>query len=161
MGGGVEQAGDDRVEIRQGRQDDHGAIVRFQILMARETEGLELDRETVGRGVQAVLDDPSKGEYWVAAAEGQTVGGLLTVPEWSDWRNGTVLWIHSLYVVPEMRGQGVFTQLYQNLKRRVEASPELKGLRLYVDQTNERARRIYGRLGMDGEHYRLYEWMKE
>lgn len=149
------------VEIRQGRQEDLESIVAFQILMARETEGLELDRETVERGVQAVLDDPAKGAYWIAEAADRAVGGLLTVPEWSDWRNGTVLWIHSLYVVPEMRGQGVFTQLYQNLKRRVEASPELKGLRLYVDQTNERARRIYGRLGMDGEHYRLYEWMKE
>ncbi len=153
-------ARDGMVEIRQGRQEDHESIVRFQILMARETEILELDPETVVKGVQAVLDDPSKGEYWVAVAEGRPVGGLLTVPEWSDWRNGTVLWIHSLYVVPEMRGQGIFTQLYQCLKKRVEDSPDLKGLRLYVDKTNERASQVYERMGMDGEHYRLYEWMK-
>jgi GNAT superfamily N-acetyltransferase len=147
--------------IRGGRQGDLDAIVEFQILMARETEGLELDRETVVKGVQAVLDDLTKGKYWIAEVSGRSVGGLLTVPEWSDWRNGTVLWIHSLYVVPEMRGQGIFTQLYESLRARVERSPELKGLRLYVDKTNESASKVYERLGMDGEHYRLYEWMKE
>jgi len=25
---------------------------------------------------------------------------LLTTFEWSDWRNGTILWIQSVYVLP-------------------------------------------------------------
>ncbi len=149
------------ITIRRGRPDDLEHIVWFQITMALETEGLELDRETVTRGVRAVFEDPSKGEYWIAEQEGRPVGGLLTIPEWSDWRNGTVPWIHSVYVVPRARGQGVFKKLYVNLKTFVEASPELKGLRLYVDKQNLRAQRIYGKLGMSNEHYQLYEWLKE
>lgn len=148
------------ITIRRGRPDDLDAIVAFQLRMAHETERLALDRETVRRGVHAVFDDPAKGTYWVAECDGKIAGGLLTVPEWSDWRNGTVLWIHSLYVIPEARGQGVFRRLYQTLRERVEADPGLKGLRLYVDKRNARAQGIYKALGMDGEHYRVYEWMK-
>ena len=148
------------ITIRRGRLEDVEQIVSFQLEMALETEGLALDRETVSRGVRAVFEDASKGEYWVAEKDGQVVGGLLGIPEWSDWRNGTVLWLHSLYVVPEFRRQGVFRGLFMALKARVEASPGLKGLRLYVDRRNARARRIYERFGMDGEHYQVYEWLK-
>lgn len=148
------------VSVRQGRPDDVELIVSFQLSMSMETEDLRLDRETVTRGVQAVFDDPSRGTYWIAERAGRPVGGLLTVPEWSDWRNGTVLWIHSLYVVPEARRQGVFRALYTALKERVEALPELKGLRLYVDRRNAQAQAVYERLGMTDEHYTLYEWLK-
>ncbi len=148
------------IVIRSGRLEDRDRIVEFQLRMAMETEELELDRETVRLGVEAVFDDPAKGQYWVAECSGQVVGGLLTVPEWSDWRNGTVLWIHSVYVVPEARRKGVFRSLYGHLKERVEASPELKGLRLYVEKENTRAQEVYENMGMDGNHYRLYEWMK-
>ncbi|MCZ6635730.1 MAG: GNAT family N-acetyltransferase [bacterium] len=148
------------LDVRSGRVADVDLIVDFQVRMAKETEGMDLDRETVTRGVQAVFDDPSKGTYWIAEQEGEGVGGLLTVPEWSDWRNGTVLWIHSVYVVPEARKQGVFRALYQTLKERVEASEDLCGLRLYVEKGNTRAQQVYEAMGMDGEHYQLYEWLK-
>ena len=146
--------------VRPGRIADADTIVDFQIRMAAETEQLVLDRDRVGKGVKAVFEDPAKGAYWVAEQAGRVVGGLLTVPEWSDWRNGTVLWIHSLYVIPEARGQGVFRALYATLREQVEASGDLCGLRLYVDRGNDRAQSVYEALGMDGEHYRVYEWMK-
>jgi ribosomal protein S18 acetylase RimI-like enzyme len=143
-----------------GTEGDAPAIVDFQIRMARETENLELDRATVGRGVAAVLGDPAKGRYWMAEREGRIVGSLLTTFEWSDWRDGTVLWIQSVYVVPEERGRGVYRALYEHLKRHVEEDPALKGIRLYVDKRNAAAQGIYERLGMTREHYEMFEWMK-
>ena len=151
----------DTITVRKGRLEDEEAIARFQQRMAMETEGISLDPETVGRGVRAVFEDPSKGEYWVAEEKGRTVGVLLTVPEWSDWRNGTVLWIHSLYVVPEFRGRGVFRRLYDTLRRKVRESEDLKGLRLYVDRRNAAAQAVYEKLGMNRDHYFLYEWLKD
>lgn len=148
------------IEIRPARPGDAGAIVHFQVLMARETEGLELDLLKVIRGVRAVFDDPSKGEYWVAEAGGQVVSSLMTTYEWSDWRNGTVLWVQSVYVLPELRGSGVYRRMYEHLKERVEASPGLMGVRLYVDRRNTAAQRVYERVGMSREHYELFEWMK-
>ena len=84
----------------------------------------------------------------------------MAIPEWSDWRNGTVLWIHSLYVIPEARGQGVFKKLYSNLEKQVEQSSELTGIRLYVDKQNRSAQKVYEKLGMNKHHYELYEWLK-
>ena len=34
-------------------------------------------------------------------------------------------------------------------------------MRLYVDLRNAPAQAVYTRLGMNGEHYRVFEWMKE
>jgi ribosomal protein S18 acetylase RimI-like enzyme len=148
------------LEIRPALPGDAPAIAEFQIRMARETEELDLDRETVTRGVEAIFADPAKGTYWIAERAGRIVGCLLTTYEWSDWRNGTVLWIQSLYVPPEERGRGVYRALYDHLKRRVELDPSLKGIRLYVDRRNALAQQVYARLGMTREHYDLFEWMK-
>jgi len=150
----------DELKVRAGRPEDAPAIVDFQLRMARETEDLELDRDTLTGGVEAVFADPRKGAYWVAERQGQLVGGLLTTFEWSDWRNGTILWIQSVYVVPEERGRGVYRALYEHLRAKVEADPALKGIRLYVDKRNAGAQRVYERLGMTREHYDTFEWLK-
>ena len=149
------------IEIRRGRQKDASNIIDFQIRMAKETEDFSLDRPTVEKGVQAVFDDPHKGVYWIAELDGEVAACLLTVPEWSDWRNGTVLWIHSVYVIPKARRRGVFRMMYETLKTMVEQSVDLCGLRLYVARENERAQKTYNALGMDGNHYKMFEWMRE
>ena len=148
------------IEIRKGKLSDTERIVELQVRMAQETEGLGLDKTVVGRGVHGVFQEPARGTYWVAEEKGKVVGVLLVIPEWSDWRNGTVLWILSLYIIPQARGQGVFKKLYLNLKKQVEQSPQLMGLRLYVDKQNKSAQEVYEKLGMSKEHYDLYEWLK-
>lgn len=149
------------IEIRRGRRQDAPYIVDFQIRMAKEAENLALDRSTVEKGVQAVFDDPHKGAYWIAELNGEVAGCLLTVPEWSDWRNGTVLWIHSVYVIPRARRRSIFRMMYETLKTTVEQSADLRGLRLYVERENERAKETYNAMGMDGNHYKMFEWMRE
>ena len=148
------------IEICKAKTSDSERIVELQLRMAQETEGLELDKNVVAKGVRAVFQEPARGTYWVAEEKGEILGVLLAIPEWSDWRNGTVLWIHSLYVIPEARRHGVFKKLYLNLKKQVEQSPELVGLRLYVDKQNKSAKKIYEKLGMSKDHYELYEWLK-
>ena len=149
------------IDVRIGRREDAPYIVDFQLRLACETEEFALDRPTVEKGVQAVFDDPHKGAYWIAEIDGEVAGCLLTVPEWSDWRNGTVIWIHSVYVLPKARRQGVFRAMYETLKTAVERSVDLRGLRLYVERENERAQKTYRALGMDGNHYKMFEWMDE
>ena len=149
------------IEIRKARLDDRDIIAKFQVDMAWETECYELNYETVVKGVEAVINNSTYGEYFVAVVDNHVVGSLLTTYEWSDWRNGTVLWIQSVFIVPGFRKSGVYNQLYSTIKNIVDADSSLKGIRLYVDESNTRAREVYTRLGMNGEHYRVYEWMKE
>lgn len=145
--------------IRVGQPEDIPTLVDFQIAMAWETERVSLDRETVLQGVTAVFDDPGKGLYWVAQRQSEVVGCLLTLPEWSDWRNGQVWWIHSVYIVPHARRQGVFRAMYQQLQQFVTQEQQARGLRLYVDKRNHAAQKVYRSLGMHDDHYLLYEWM--
>lgn len=147
--------------IRKAKKDDAGQIAAFQLEMALETENLQLDKDTVDRGVAQVFSDQSKGTYYVAEKSGQVIASLLTTYEWSDWRNGTVLWIQSVYVRPPFRGNGVYKNMYRHIQQLVEQDEQLKGIRLYVDQSNDRAQQVYQKLGMTAEHYQLFEWLKD
>jgi GNAT superfamily N-acetyltransferase len=146
--------------IRQAKKTDSTSIVEFQLAMAWETEQLQLHEPTVIKGVDAVFEDPSKGIYYVAETEGKVVGSLLTTFEWSDWRNGTVLWIQSVYVMPEFRKRSIFSRLYKHIREKVTLDMHLRGIRLYADKTNTAAHGVYEHLGMTAEHYQMYEWMK-
>ncbi len=146
--------------IRQANEQDSASIVEFQLSMAWETEQLQLDEPTVIKGVAAVFADSSKGTYYVADLDGKVIGSLLTTFEWSDWRNGTVLWIQSVFVRPEHRKNSVFSKLYKHIRNLVSTDNNLRGIRLYADKTNTSAHGVYEHLGMSAEHYQMYEWMK-
>ena len=149
------------INYRDGRRDDAAGIIDFQIAMAQETEDFALDRPTCTRGVNAVFDNPSHGRYFVADSDSQLVASLMITFEWSDWRNGIVWWIQSVYVHSEFRQRGIYAGLYEHVKRMADADPAVRGIRLYVDRRNTRAQEVYRRLGMNGEHYQVFEWMKE
>lgn len=149
-----------QLSFRQADAHDAQLIISFQMAMALETEKFVLDHSTCTSGVNAVFADPAKGRYFLAERNGNRIACLLTMQEWSDWRNGAVLWIHSVYVVPQERGHGVFSQFYAFVKNLAEADPSVRGLRLYVDKTNTKAQAVYRKIGMNGDHYQLFEWMK-
>lgn len=146
--------------IRKATLDDLDTLISFQAKMAMETENLVLDREVLKKGISALLKDPTKGTYYVVTEHDEVVGCLLTTPEWSEWRNGTVLWIQSLFVKENFRNKGVFKAMYLYLKENVAREEGLKGIRLYVDRSNKAAQDVYEKIGMDGHHYQLYEWIK-
>jgi GNAT superfamily N-acetyltransferase len=148
------------VTYRDAQPADAPHIVDFQIAMARETEEIDLDRATCARGVAAVFDNATRGRYFIAESDGRVAGSLLITYEWSDWRDGVVWWIQSVYVIPDLRGQGVYAGLYRHVQSIVKGDESVKGIRLYVDRRNERAQQVYARLGMNGEHYSVFEWMK-
>jgi len=146
--------------VRNAKSEDLYSITDFQLAMARETEGIDLVRATVEKGVAAVLKDSSKGQYYVAEKNGKVLGSLLTTYEWSDWQNGTVLWIQSVFVLPEHRRKGVYSKLYEYIKEQVLKNSGLKGIRLYANKSNEEAQKVYQKMGMTPDHYVTYEWLK-
>ncbi len=128
--------------------------------MALETEEIALNRHICMRGVEAVFEDRALGRYFVAEDDEQLAASLLITYEWSDWRNGQVWWIQSVYVRPEYRRRGIYAGLYAHVRGLAEVHETIKGIRLYVDSRNSAAQEVYRRMGMNGEHYRVFEWMK-
>lgn len=125
---------------------------------ALESESLTLDAKTVSAGVSAVLKDQSRGIYFVAEIGGAIAGQLMITYEWSDWRNGNIWWIQSVYVPEAQRGAGVFTALFRHVEMLARESGEVCSLRLYMEKQNERARRAYKKLGMKEMHYDVLEF---
>lgn len=149
----------DDVTIRAATEGDTDILTQFNHSMAEETEEKTLDPDTVRKGVQSVLDDPSRGFYLLAVREEAIVGSLMVTPEWSDWRNGTFWWIQSVYVRPYARRSGVYRALHRAVRIRARAADDVCGLRLYVERGNEAARETYEALGMTETSYRMYEEM--
>ncbi len=148
------------ISIRKAIIADAPSIVDFQLKMAWETEEMKLDVVTVTKGVQAVFEDNSRGQYYIAENNGAVIASLLITYEWSDWRNCNVWWFQSVYVKPEFRRKGVFRKMYEHIKQLAEEQ-NIAGLRLYVESKNTRAQKTYEALGMSSEHYDFYEWMRK
>ena len=133
--------------------------------MAQETEGKTLQPDTVRAGIEAGLADPAKARYFIAMHDalagadtiGVPAGTLMLTREWSDWRNGDWWWIQSVYVVPEFRRHGVFAALYRHVEALARATPDVVGLRLYVERDNAGAQAVYERLGMRDAGHRILE----
>ena len=142
--------------VSTGTQDDIQAIAQFQVDMALESEGTVLDIQTVLPGVTAAMNDPQKGTYLVARADGQAISSLMLTREWSDWTNRWYWWIQSVYVRPEYRGKGAYRAMYAKIKE-MAGEAGVTQIRLYVDKTNYRAQEVYKKLGMDECHYLMYE----
>lgn len=150
-----------KVEVRSARPSDCGTIVKFNLQLAAESEDKALDRERLAQGVAALLADPAKGRYFVAENDGMVVGQMMHTWEWSDWRNGMLWWLQSVYVVPELRGRGVFRALFAHLAALARADTNVVGLRLYVDQRNSAARQVYARMGLLPAGYDVLEHIWE
>jgi ribosomal protein S18 acetylase RimI-like enzyme len=142
--------------IRPATEDDVSRIVLFNQAMARETEGRELDRKTLTTGVERVLAKPARGRYFLAERDGEIVGQLMITTEWSDWRNGEIWWIQSVYVSKRFRREGVYRKLHDHVRDLARRKRAL-GLRLYVERDNESAQATYRALGMQESPYRMYE----
>jgi GNAT superfamily N-acetyltransferase len=144
--------------VRPATLADLDTLVDGNAAMALETEQLQLDRDTLRRGVEAVLTGAAPGRFSVAEHEGRIVGQLLITYEWSDWRNRPVWWIQSVHVAADARRLGVFRALFAYTREAAQAAGA-GGLRLYVDTTNVRAQAVYSALGMNGGHYQVFEDM--
>lgn len=144
------------MNISTGSRADIEAIAGFQVAMARESEGTELDPEVVRSGVAAAMEDQAKGSYIVAKEGTEAIGSLMLTREWSDWNNRWYWWIQSVYVVPEWRGRGVFRAMYAAVQQ-MAAESGVAQVRLYVDKGDTTAQHAYQRVGMEECHYLMYE----
>ena len=145
------------LRIRRAGPGDSEIVTSFNLALAAESEGVDLDPARVRRGVDAVLRDPAKGFYTVAEVDGRVVGQMMVTFEWSDWRNGTFWWLQSVYVRTEYRRQGVYRRLCEHVLAEAKARGDICGVRLYVSKENQIAQQVYQRLGLRPTLYAMYE----
>lgn len=145
------------ITIRQSEPKDAATIAEFNIRMAKETEGIKLDSDTVFKGVVHLIENPKNGFYLIAEKQAEILGSLMITTEWSDWRNGDFWWIQSVYVKPEGRRKGIYSYLYKEVQNMARLKGDVCGIRLYVEQNNLTAQKAYESLGMKASHYKVYQ----
>ena len=145
------------VRTRLAVADDAATLAGFNQAMALETEAKVLPDAVALPGVEEALRDAVHGFYVVADTGDEIVGSLLVTYEWSDWRNGRIWWIQSVYVRPGHRRRGVYRALHEFVRARARSTGGVVGLRLYVERDNAAAQRTYAALGMHETPYLVYE----
>lgn len=145
------------VTVRLGTPADLEACVRGDLGNAWETEGVRLDEAAVRRAWASLLADPSKGLCFVALDGDRPVGTTYVTFEWSTWHDAWYWWIQSLYVVPERRGQGVYSALWRAVQEEARRRGGVRSIRLYVERHNEAGLRAYRGHGMEETPYLVFE----
>jgi GNAT superfamily N-acetyltransferase len=145
------------ITVRDATRDDIDAIVGYNQRLAQETEGKSLDPAVIGAGVRRGFANPALCRYFVAEADGRVVGTTMLTYELTDWRDGVIWWLQSVYIEPEHRRHGVFRAIYRHIEALAREHPDVRGLRLYVHRDNARAMQTYESLGMEKAGYELYE----
>ena len=144
------------IQINNADFDDATIIADFNRRMAKETENLDLDETVILNGVKNLMQKPELGFYIVARVNNSVCGCLMITNEWSDWRNGLIWWIQSVYIHPDYRRMGIFREMYQFISDFAKKQKVI-GLRLYVEHNNSVAQKTYQKLGMKKSDYHLYE----
>lgn len=151
----------DHLTVRLARQEDAATIASFSAAMALETENRCLDLDRLQGGTIALLESPDRGFFMVAELEQagtcRLLGQLMITYEWSDWRNGVFWWIQSVYVDPAWRRQRVFRRMHETVMVTAKTSPNVCGVRLYVEESNSVAQAVYRRVGLTPSSYAIFE----
>lgn len=148
------------MNIRKATLNDLKYLVEFNLNLALETENIKLSLEELEKGIEKVLKGEIQGKYFVCEIDGEVVGQMMLLYEWSDWRNGEFIWIQSVYVHKNYRKHGVFKALFKNVKSICDSDSKYVGLRLYVEKNNNRAKKVYEAMGMYENQYDMYEYSK-
>ena len=151
----------DHLNVRLARPEDAATIASFSAAMALETEGRRLDLDRLHDGTIALLESPDRGFFMVAeleqAGDRQLLGQLMITYEWSDWRNGVFWWIQSVYVDPAWRRRSVFRRMHETVMATAKTSPNVCGVRLYVEESNGTAQVVYRKVGLTPSSYAIFE----
>lgn len=153
-GGGEDVALSDYV-IRRANVADVDTLVAFTIEEAKETEGKDPDSAAVDLGVRSGFGPSAPSTYWVAeTTNGERVGSISVVTEWSNFRGGYYWWVQSLFIVPEHRGTGLVERMLDRVAEAARTAGAID-LRLYALNANRRALSAYRRCDFEVAPYTI------
>ena len=140
---------------RTAKIEDDDAIVSMCLALNAEDPGPRpVHPDQVRRTLSTLRNEPARGRAVICEVDGHTIGYAFLISFWSNELGGEVCTIDELFVVPQHRGRGAGTALFEEL---VDKNQSLwpgrpAALALEVTSQNHRARALYQRLGFQGEN---------
>lgn len=138
---------------------DEEALVALLPEFYRE-EHLPWDEAVARRALRPLLADRAFGAVLLLRAAGEPAGYLVLTWGYSLEFHGRDALVDELYLRPDHRGAGWGAALLGEAER-VCREEGVRALHLEVDRRNDRARRLYERLGFrDHDRYLLTRWLQ-
>ncbi|MCI6677151.1 MAG: GNAT family N-acetyltransferase [Clostridiales bacterium] len=103
------------------------------------------------RTFQELMRSDEYAEGYILESDGQIAGYALTAKTFSREAGGIVVWIEELYISEPFRSKGLGREFFEYLEEQID--PQVTRLRLETEFENERARKLYGRLGFKELEY--------
>jgi len=128
--------------------------------MAYETEEKKLNKDNVEKAIKNLLKYPEFGHYFFIIDNllDKFCGMNLVTFEHNINEDTKILWIQSVFVHKDYRMRGLFRRLlYKNEDFVLENKDFKKTVKLYMDKNNEKAEKVYFRVGFKLCKEILYE----
>jgi GNAT superfamily N-acetyltransferase len=134
------------VELGIARREELPQLVALLgILFSQEPE-LAPDDAKQTRALEKILSDESVGTVYVARDAGRVVAMASLIYTISTAEGGTAALFEDLIVLPGHRGRGIASSLVEFVVQQARKQGVLR-LTLLTDMQNERAHRLYRKLG--------------
>lgn len=130
------------------------------VKMAYETEEKNLNADLVERALNKLILHPVYGYYFfiIDKIQNKFCGMNLVTFEHNINLDKTILWLQSVYVEEKYRMKGLFRKLlYKNEDYVLENKNSKKVVKLYMDKDNEKAEKVYYKVGFKMSKDILYE----
>lgn len=114
-------------------------------LYFEDSEGESMNSNKIDRTIDALYNNPDKGEILVLELNGEIVGYSIVVFQWSNEYGGDVVNIDELYVKPSFRSMGIGTDFIKYLMEKYQDNLIV----LEVTPSNNRAYDYYSILGFE------------
>lgn len=104
---------------------------------------------------ETVCQSFAEGVHWFLFEQnGKRVGTCHIQSVFNYWRKDKRFYLGGFYLVPELRGTGLFKKLYQELEAWVK---QHGGVQIYchIHEDNDKSLNSFGRMGMQGCEYKL------
>lgn len=109
-------------------------LAKYSRILAQEIERRELDMASLRDSYKKIIENEELGWAFVCIDDTSSsfAGYCYASREWSNWRNGFVLWIE-LYVLPRYRGNAAALKpLYERLLSEAKKDGQICAIRGYT-----------------------------
>lgn len=97
-----------------------------------------------------ILKDKTYAELYMLEVENKIIGYCMVSKTYSQEAGSMVLWVEELYILKEYRSKGIATKVFNYL---FEKFKDYNRIRLEVTKENERAAKLYKKLGFEMMNY--------
>ena len=111
----------------------------------------KIPNENFDRTFDEIINSRVYANGYLFELDGKAVGYALTANTYSNESGGMIVWIEEIYIQPEYRSRGLGKEFFKYIENNM--GRDVKKIRLEVREDNERAVKLYERLGFSKVEY--------